>query len=106
MSVMIPFRYSGFWDIPRHILPKYRDTWLFSYCGFDENLDDYSDSYAVYGLPQSIEPRLEKESWGFVYEMAVDCIGAIKVQDIRFDETKHGLLDPSCFYELDQLRRL
>ena len=100
---MIPIRYSGFWDVPRHILLKYRNTWLFLYCAFDEDLDDYSETYAVYRLPDSIEPRLEKESWGFVFEMMADCIGTIRVQDVRFDETLRAMLDPSC---LDQLSRL
>ena len=105
MSSMIPFRYSGFWDVPRYILLKYREAWLFLYCGFDDDLDDYSESYEVYRLPPSIEPRLEKESWAFVYEMMGDCIGKIKVQDIRFDETKRKMLDPMCFDSLDELRK-
>lgn len=103
---MIPFRYSGFWDVPRHILLKYRDTWLFLYSGFDDDLDDYSESYAVYRLPPSIERRLEKESWCFVYEMTADCIGTIRVEDVKFDDTKRAMLDPSCFDVLDQLREL
>jgi hypothetical protein len=98
---MIPFRYSGFWDVPRHILLKHRDTWLFLYCAFDEDLDDYSETYAVYRLPPSIETRLEKESWGFVYEMTNDYIGTIKVQDVRFDDTRRITLDPICLDGFD-----
>jgi hypothetical protein len=106
MSAMIPFRYSGFWDVPRHILLRYRDTWLFLYSAFDDDLDDYSETYAVYRLPPSIEPRLETESWGFVFEMTDDCIGTIKVKDVRFDDTKRASLEPSCLEELDQFREV
>jgi hypothetical protein len=105
MSAMIPFRYSGFWDVPRHILLKYRDTWLFLYSEFVENLDEYSDIYAVYRLPTSVGPRLEKESWGFVFDMMLECIGSIKVQDISFDETRRKMLDPKCLDSLDQLEK-
>ena len=101
MSPMIPFRYSGFWDVPRHILLNYQDTWLFLYSGFDESLDEYSDSYLVYRLHDSVGPRLEKESWAFVYDMLHDCIGTLKVQDIGFDETRRSTLNSKCLADLD-----
>ena len=104
MSAMIPFRYSGFWDVPRHILLNYRDTWLFLYREFDDSLDEYSESYAVYRLPDSIGPRLEKENWSFVYELGLECIGKIKVLDVVFDETRRKMLDSKCFDNLDQLQ--
>lgn len=103
MCAMIPFRYSGLLDVPRYILLKFRDTWLFLCCAFDEALDDYPESYAVYRLRPSVELLL-RENWGFVYEMMVIVSGRSKLQDVRFDDTKRATLDPSCFDVLDQLR--
>jgi hypothetical protein len=105
MSTMIPFRYSGFWDVPRHILLNYQDTWLFLYSRFDESLDEYSDSYLIYRLPDSLGPRLENESWAFVFDMLHDCIGTLKVHDITFDETRRNTLDSKSLENLEMFQK-
>ena len=66
MADMIPFRYGGFWDVPRYIVLRYRDGLLYVQSAFDEELDDYPDNYSVYKIPTSAEPSIEEGSWEFL----------------------------------------
>ena len=61
---MIPFRYGGFWDVPRYILLRYRGKPLLLESPFDENLDEYPDDFAVYELPSKTERSADtRTSW-------------------------------------------
>jgi hypothetical protein len=50
---MVEFQYGDFCDVPRFIILKYRDTLFLLRSAFDEELDEYPDSYSVYRLPQA-----------------------------------------------------
>ena len=95
LSNMVPFRYVEFYDVPRAIVLRYKGKLVLLDSPFDDELDDYSDSYSVYELPESVEPSLEKGSWLFPESAKLACVGQIPVKAVRFDSTKRKALDPS-----------
>jgi hypothetical protein len=95
MSELTHFRYVEFYDVPRNIVFRYRDRLLLLQSAFDEEADDYSDSYSVYVLPDNVEASIEKSSWDFL-RATRPIIGRIPIEVVRFDSTKRKSLDPSC----------
>jgi len=99
-STMVPFRYVDFYDVPRAIVLRYRGKLLLLDSPFDDDLDEYPDSYSVYELPESAETSLAKGTWLFLENARSACMGQIPVNAVRFDSTKRKALDPSI---LDQI---
>ena len=95
LSNMVPFRYVEFYDVPRAIVLRYKGKLLLLDSPFDDKLDDYSDSYSVYELPESVEPSLAEGSWLFLESARLACVGQIPVKAVRFDSTRRKALDPS-----------
>ena len=51
MNNAVPIEYLGFWDVPRNFLVRFQGkSYLFD-CPFDDDLDDYPESYSVYSFP-------------------------------------------------------
>ncbi len=100
MTRMVPFRYSGFYDVPLGIVLRYHDRLFLLLSEFDEERDEYSESYSVYVLPDAVEKQIERGSWHFIGEGEKQYIGEVKVAEIKFDETKRKELDASV---LDRL---
>jgi len=48
---MVPFKYGGFWDVPRNILLVYRDRVFLLESYFNEEKDDYDENYTVSEFP-------------------------------------------------------
>lgn len=96
MSEMIPFRYGGFWDVPRFIVLRYRGKALLLESPFDESLDEYPDDYAVYELPNQTEwSELPQGSW-IRDNTPRFLIGRIPIGKVVFDPTKRKSLDSGC----------
>ena len=93
---MIPFKYLGFYDVPRCIAVHHGGKLLLLESVFDEKIDDYSDNYSVYVLPDSVEDSLQSASWEFLGSMGANHIGQIRVASVKFDASKRLTLDPSC----------
>jgi len=93
MSLMIPFRYVDFYDVPRTLILRIHDRWLLLQSAFDEELDDYEKEYSVYYLPDSFKPPEDSSSWEFIEELKLECIGKVPVDSIQFDNTKRKTLD-------------
>ena len=92
---MVPFRYVEFYDVPRLIALRYRGRLLLLQSAFSDTLDDYSNLYSVYELPESAEPLLDTGSWLFLEQTALTSIGEIPVSAVKFDSTKRKAMDPS-----------
>jgi hypothetical protein len=95
MSAMASFRYIEFYDVPRAIALRYKGKLLLLQSAFDEELDEYPDSYSVYVLPESVEDSLKKGSWEFLSNTPMTCIGHVQVGDVVFDSSKRKELDAS-----------
>lgn len=92
---MTPFRYSGFWDVPRGIVLRHRNHLLFMLSLFDEALDDYEPEYSVYLLPDSAEAKLLQGDWDFLTGSDAQLIGKVPVHAVNFDRTRRKELDAS-----------
>jgi hypothetical protein len=90
---MTPFRYGGFWDVPRQIILKYRGRLFFLASYFDEDLDDYEQNYSIRVLPLWVKAKLG-ESWKVLWEnIGATLVGEIPVSSVVFDDTKRRFLD-------------
>ena len=99
MAEMIPFRYGGYWDVPRYIHLSYRDRSLLLLSPFDEEVDEWSELYTVFEVPADVEIGSELKWW---YEGQSEgredfvAIGAVAIKDVRFDSLpRPEMLDPS-----------
>jgi hypothetical protein len=97
---MVPFRYAGFYDVPRCIAVRHRGKLLLLESVFDEKIDDYSTHYSVYVLPDSVQDSIEKSSWKYFVPTGASPIGQISVASVKFDASKRLTLDPSCLDDL------
>lgn len=100
MSAWAPIlRYVGFWDVPRIFLTRYKgQTFLFD-CPFDEQLEDDSDSYRVYAMPDLSDQDLPKD-WTSLHEKARSYVGEIPVARVHFDPTRRREVELSILEEL------
>jgi hypothetical protein len=95
---MIPFRYSGFWDVPRFVHLNYRGRSLLLLSVFDEAVDEYPDHYTVFEVPEDVVGGSELKWWwdgGGEGRGDFVAIGTVAISDVQFDETKRKLLAPS-----------
>jgi len=95
-SVMVPFQYREFYDVPRCLIVHYQRSLILLQSTFDEQLDDYESDYSVYRLPDSVEEALLGDSWKFLDDVSKTFIGRIPVSAVRYDSTKREGLDPAC----------
>jgi hypothetical protein len=96
MAEMTPFKYGGFWDVPRCIVLRHRKRWLLLHSPFDEEMDEYPDFYSAYALPESVADSIEEGSWDFMNVTPMTCIGQIPIEEVFFDPSKRKALDASC----------
>ena len=96
LAEVIPFRYGGFWDVPRSILLQYRDQTLLLRSPFDETLDEYSDVYSVYQVPETISQSVLSGNWATLEGLELRLIGEIPISTVAFDPTKRRTLESSC----------
>jgi hypothetical protein len=96
---MIPFRYGGYWDVPRYIHLSYRGRSLLLLSPFDEKVDEWSELYTVFEVPADVEIGSELKWW---YEGQSEgredfvALGTVAVKDVRFDSlSRPEMLDPS-----------
>ena len=85
----------SFYDVPRTITFSYRDRMFFLLSDFDDNLDDYSTSYAVYLIPKIAEDSARAGSWEFMKSATITRIGNIQIDLVTFDPSKRKELDAS-----------
>jgi hypothetical protein len=90
MAEMTPFKYAGFYDVPRYLKFRYGTRLYLLQSIFDDALDDYLPEYSVYGLPDSAE-----ESWELSSDSSAIWIGNVPVDQVTFDPSKRQSLDAS-----------
>jgi len=92
-------RYRDFCDVPRIFITTHNgEQYLFD-CPFDEELDDYSESYKVYQLQAISENELER-SWEHLPERAASVLGTVPVAQVKFDATKRNSIDTAVLEEM------
>ena len=94
----IPIRYRDFYDFPRAFLVVHGGATYFFDCPFDEEAEDYSDTYRVYRLPSGSVPE-DGASWHGLERLG-RLVGQIDVEHVRFDETRRAAVDDSMLRSL------
>jgi hypothetical protein len=102
LSEPIPFRYGGYWDVPRYLLLRYRGKTLLLQSPFDDTSDEYPDVYSVYEVPDTISQSVLEGDWTLLEGADLRLVGEIPISTVIFDPTKRRTLDSSC---LDPLSR-
>ncbi|HUB51902.1 MAG TPA: hypothetical protein VL986_07140 [Terracidiphilus sp.] len=100
MAEIIPFRYGGFWDVPRPILLWYREMTLLLLSPFDEKIDEYPDVYTVHQVPDAISQSVLNGDWALLEGAELRFVGEIPISTVAFDPTKRLMLDSSCLEHL------
>jgi len=98
---MVPFIYVDFWDVPRLLLFRYRESLFVLASCFSEEKDDWPDSYTIQSLPNWVEDKIRESDWR-VLEQEIEgrkFLGEIAVNSVIFDETRKRTLDPSFLDE-------
>jgi hypothetical protein len=94
-----PIRYRDFYDLPRIFITSYNgQDYLFD-CPFDDERDDYPDSYRVYQLPALSKEDLQG-SWEHLSGLAVNFLGEVPVAEVQFDPTKRERINATIFRDL------
>ena len=94
MEPMVPFKYGFFHDVPRMIVLKYKQHLIMLESYFDEDKDDYHDSYSIQLLPSALEDKIS-ESWKILFtEVGAKVLGTVPVSSVIFGSTKRKTLNP------------
>ena len=95
MAEMTPFKYGGFYDVPRCLSLRYRGRLFLLQSAFDEDLDEYPTDYAVYVIPKSADASRPLCSPEFLSNTPMACVGQIPIDQVTFDPSKRKELDAS-----------
>jgi hypothetical protein len=98
-SSWLAIEYRDFHDVPRLVVIEWHGDLYLLDAPFDEDLDDYTDTYTVYRLPAGARDRVAKDSWADLPRFG-EAIGQIAVNDIEFDSTRRNALSDALFREL------
>jgi hypothetical protein len=85
----VPITRGEFWDVPRVFVVGLATVTVLFDGSFDEGLDDYAPSYAIYRLPSNIIPPFPN-TWPKWEDLSArrEPIGTVRVADVRFDPTR------------------
>jgi len=98
-----PIKYMGFYDVPLVFITRYQGkTYLFD-CPFDEELEDDSEFYKVYVLPDLRDEDLPKD-WTTLHTRATSYLGEVPVVRVVFDPSKRQGIDPALFEKVSARR--
>lgn len=89
MSRWTRITYRDFYDVPRMFIIRHRGMQLLFDCEFDESIDDYSDTYKVYVLPDISDDGL-RGSWEHLSEKSTQFLGLLPVTEVVFDPSMRG----------------
>ena len=99
MDQWAAIRYGGFYDVPRTFMVSHEGQLFLFDSSFDDELDDYPDSYRVYLLPQTANADLAYY-WGRLPGVATKFLGGVSVSHVQFDPTKRKAINPAILNEL------
>ena len=92
-------QYRDFYDVPRIFVTNYQGQLYLFDCPFNDELDDYPDSYRVYQLPALAAADFEG-SWEHLPALASHWLGMIPVSEVQFDSTKRASINTAVFPRL------
>ncbi len=94
-----PIQYRDFWDVPRIFVVTYQKKVLLFDCAFDDETEDFPESYRVYTLP-SLRNEDLAGSWAKLSMQATQYLGEVPINKVRFDPSKRKEIDTAILEEL------
>lgn len=85
----LPIRYRDFYDVPRLVVFERNDELFLLDSAFDDEADEYSETFTVYRLPAAARALLDADSWANLSGMG-EAIGQIDVDAVEFDPTRRS----------------
>jgi hypothetical protein len=85
-------QYNGFWDRPLGFVVRYKELQIYFGREYDDERDDYQDSYSVFVLPGLSDEEV-KSSWGKLRQLATQYVGQVQVEDVVFDASFRESID-------------
>jgi hypothetical protein len=89
----IPISYGEFYDVPRMIRFPFDGQWYFMRSHFDEEKDEYADSYDVYLLPFHSEDEFTSNPNYWKELTKAFHLGQIPIVQVGLDETGRRSID-------------
>jgi hypothetical protein len=99
MTQWAPIRYMGFWDVPLNFLVAHDGQSILFDCPFDEDIEDYAETYQVYLMPEISVEELPKD-WTTLPSRAIRRLGEVPVASVQFDPTKRRQINTEVFANL------
>jgi hypothetical protein len=85
--------YSGVWDVSSAFVVSHKARqYLFLHGYFDDELDDYPDTYKVFILPDLSEDVV-RSSWEQLEGLASGFLGEIPIKEVEFDPMHRVWID-------------
>jgi hypothetical protein len=92
MSSWADIDYRDFWDQPRIFFVRHNGRLYLFDCAFDDETEDYPDTYTVYEMPELTEVDFAG-SWAHLADKATRRLGEIPLDRVQFDPTKRRQID-------------
>lgn len=92
MNVARIKEYRDFWDFPRIFLALYKGTLLLFDCEFNDEKEDFKDTYRVFTMPHMTEEELDG-SWSKLSSKALSYLGEVLISEVKFDDSRREYLD-------------
>ena len=90
MARWTAFTYRDFHDVPRMVLVSLQSGKLLLVSRFNERLDDYEPTYRTFLLREDADVS---GSWESIESLAVQALGTVGVQRVRFDDRRRSRID-------------
>jgi hypothetical protein len=75
------------------------DEWFFLRSEFDDDQDEYDDSYKVYRLPFRSEEEIKSHPNYWMELSTAEYLGRISIAEVGLDETRRQSIDAQVFQE-------
>ena len=93
----LPITYGEFYDFPRMVRFSLGEEWFFLRSEFDDERDEYDDSYKVYRLPFRSEEEIKSHPNYWMELSDAECLGRIPIAEVGFDESRRQSIDALAF---------
>ena len=103
MKEPVPIHYRGFYDIPRIFVAELDGVQFLFDCPFNEELDDYPESYDVFVLPR-LTPEDLKGSWEGLSSRAIKHLGQVPTRSVIFDPSRRKAIESGVLRDLKDAR--
>ena len=87
MKQWFSIRYRDFYDVPRMFIAGIGKLVLLFDCPFNQEKDEYEDTYKVYSMPVLDDSDLAG-SWEGLPARADSLLGELPVSEVEFDSTR------------------